>query len=392
MYFPALRAGKYTISSPLGRGNINSFPPRGRENTEKHPIRETEGGKAVKYFEKCLVPALVCLGLFLVFSLVSGNQKPYTATTFVMDTVATQTVYGRRGAEAASAVEDALRGMDARLSLYNGTGDIARLAQSAGSGEPVAVDPQTYALLEQSQALAAQTEGAFQLTVGPLTLAWGISGDTPRVPAQQEIDALLPLVDDAGLFLQDGTARLCTAGQAVDLGGVAKGAACDTAKALYTQYGISSALCWVGGSSIYAHGTKPDGSLWRIGFRDPAGDGHTSIASFEIRDAAFATSGGYERYFERDGVRYQHILDPQTGRPAQTDIVSIGILAESGLAADLWSTALFVQGKEKALAYFAAGGEGLLLDEAGNLYVSAALQSSFSRADGAGEQYQIIFL
>lgn len=346
----------------------------------------------MQYFRKGLVPALICLCLFLVFSLVSNNQKPYTATTFVMDTVATQTVYGRKGEQAASAVEKALREMDARLSLYEKNGDIARLAQGAGSGEPVTIDPQTYALLVQAKTLAAQTEGAFQLTIGPLSLAWGISGDAPHVPPQQEIDALLPLVDDGGLILQNGTARLSVTGQAVDLGGAAKGAACDQAKVLYEQYGISSALCVMGGSSIYAHGTKPDGSLWRLGFRDPAGDGNSSLASFAIRDAAFATSGGYERYFELDGVRYQHILDPETGAPVQTDIVSVGVLAESGLAADIWSTALFVQGKEKALAYFSAGGEGMLLDEEGNLYVSAALQESFILADGAAERRRVVFL
>lgn len=346
----------------------------------------------MRYFRKCLIPALVFLGLFLLFSLVTGSRKPYTANTFVMDTLATQTVYGRNGMQAASAVEETMREMDAALSLYAETGDIVRIAQNAGSGEPVAIGAQTYALLSQAKALSAQSEGAFQLTIAPLSLAWGISGDAPRVPSSEELARLLPLVDDNDLILQDGTARLAKAGQAVDLGGVAKGAACDRARELYTEYGIRSALCWVGGSSIYAHGTKPDGTRWRLGFRDPSGDANTSIASFEVCDAVFATSGGYERFFEKDGVEYQHILDPQTGRPAQTDIVSIGILSESGLEADFRSTALFVQGKEKALAYFMAGGEGILLDDTGNLYVSAALQDSFRWTSGKEGTYRVIFL
>ena len=227
---------------------------------------------------------------------------------------------------------------------------------------------------------SAQAGGAFELTIAPLALAWGITTDAPRVLQQDEIDALLPLVDDSGLLLESGTARLQRPGQAVDLGGIAKGAACDVAKEVYDEYGIRAALCWLGGSSIYARGVKPDGEAWRLGFRDPKEEESVSLASFEIRDAVFCTSGGYERYFEQDGVRYHHILDPATGRPAQSDIVSIGILCENGAEADFWSTALFVQGREKALEYFETGGEGLLLDEDNTLYVSKALQASFELA------------
>lgn len=144
--------------------------------------------------------------------------------------------------------------------------------------------------------------------------------------------------------------------------------------------------------AAFARGVKPDGEAWRLGFRDPKEEESVSLASFEIRDAVFCTSGGYERYSEQDGVRYHHILDPATGRPAQSDIVSIGILCENGAEADFWSTALFVQGREKALEYFETGGEGLLLDEDNTLYVSKALQASFELAAEAEGAYHVVFL
>lgn len=331
---------------------------------------------------------LVCVGFFLA----ARTQKPYVATTFLMDTAVTQTVYGRNARQASDAVEHTLREMDARLSLYSETSETALLAQGAGSGEMIAINADTASLLMRAKELSAQSSGAFQLTIGPLSLAWGISGDSPRVPSSAEIDTLLPLVDDDMLVVEKNAARLCKKGQAIDLGGVAKGAACDRAKAIYEQYHIRSALFWAGGSSIYAHGTKPDGTLWRLGFRDPDGDGMSSLASFEICNAFFATSGGYERYFEQGGERFQHILDPQTGRPAETDIVSIGIMADSGIEADFWSTTLFVQGKEKALQYFASGGEGLFLDDTGNLYVSHSLKDSFAWSNAEQQRYQVIFL
>lgn len=337
--------------------------------------------------------AAALLGVVSFFVLRTAQEKrEWSSSVFVMDTVVNQRVYGARGQEAMEAAERSLRELDALFSLYREDSDIARLAASAGSGKAVAVDERTYTLLSEAKVLGSQTDGAFRLTVAPLSLAWGVASDSPRVPPQQEIDALLALVDDDDLILRDGTAALRRAGQSVDLGGVAKGAACDAIKSLYDAYGIRSALCWVGGSSIYARGAKPDGTAWRLGFRDPSGEEGASLASFEIRDAVFCTSGGYERFFEEDGVRYHHILDPSTGRPAETDVVSVGVLSESGAQADLWSTALFVQGTEKALDYFSGGGEGILLDSENNLYVSKALQESFRLTASDSARYHVVFL
>lgn len=338
--------------------------------------------------------AVVLLGTACLFAIHTARSSKETASTiFVMDTAVSQRVYGANGQKAVDAAEGVLREMEALFSLYRPESDVSRLAASAGSGEAVPVDARTYALLQKAKILCAQTDGAFCLTIAPLSLSWGIATDTPRVPPQEEIDRLLLLVNDDDLFLQDGAACLQRAGQAVDLGGIAKGAACDAIRELYDACEIHSALCWVGGSSIYARGEKPDGTGWRLGFRDPSGEETASaLASFEIRDAVFCTSGGYERYFEEDGVRYHHILNPATGYPVQTDILSVGVLSESGAEADLWSTALFVQGTEKALEYFANGGEGILLDSAGHLYVTKALQSSFELTAQDAGRYQVIFL
>lgn len=337
--------------------------------------------------------AVILLGTACFFAIrTAQNSRESASTIFVMDTAVSQRVYGANGQKAIDAAEQTLREMESLFSLYRPESDIARLAASAGSGEAVAVDARTYALLQEAKTLCKETDGAFRLTIAPLALAWGIATDAPRVPSQQEIDQYLPLINDDDLILHDGAACLRQAGQAVDLGGVAKGAACDAIKELYDAYGIRSALCWVGGSSIYARGEKPDGTGWRLGFRDPSDETASALASFEIRDAVFCTSGGYERYFEENGVRYHHILDPATGYPVQTDILSVGVLSESGAAADLWSTALFVQGTEKALEYFANGGEGILLDDTGHIYVSKTLQSSFQLTAQDADRYEVIFL
>lgn len=170
-----------------------------------------------------------------------------------MDAVADQKVYGPNGEKAIAAAEQAFREMENRLSVYKEGSDIARLNAAAGSGEAVAVEAQTYALLSQAKTLSAQAGGAFELTIAPLALAWGITTDAPRVLQQDEIDALLPLVDDRGLLLESGTARLQRPGQAVDLGGIAKGAACDVAKEVMTNMASVRRCAGLAGAA-FTHG------------------------------------------------------------------------------------------------------------------------------------------
>lgn len=346
----------------------------------------------MKNMKKKAMAAAAFLLLCAIGVYTAANNRMVSAASFVMDAVVDQKGYGWNAQKAIHAAEKTFRQMEKTLSLYEEKSDIARINRAAGSGEGVAIEASTYALLEQAKQLGKSGQEGFCITIAPLSLAWGITSDAPRVPETAQIRQLLDLVNDDDLILEAGTARLRKKGQAIDLGGIAKGAACDAAKQVYDQYGVRSALCWIGGSSIYARGTKPNGEPWRLGFRDPAVKESVSVASFEIKDAVFCTSGGYERNFEKDGVQYHHILDPKTGYPVKSDIVSIGVLCENGAEADFRSTSLFVQGKQAALSYFENGGEGLLLDEEGVLYVSRGLQSSFRLSPEYEGRYRVINL
>lgn len=343
-------------------------------------------GTGQKRLRLALAAVLVTvLATGIVFAVLrSRNGRAHTAMGFAMDTVVTQTVYGPRAEAAARAVNQRLAQLEDELSLYRPSSEIAALNAAAGGG-PVAVSQGSLQLLQRALTLEAGLQGAFQLTVAPLTQLWNITGEEPHLPTQQEIDALLPLVDDGCLQLDGshGTARLAKKGQAVDMGGIAKGYACDQARLVYLENGVRHALLSIGGN-ICAVGGRPDGQPFRIGFRDPNGGESSYIASFLLRDGVVAVSGGYERYFEKDGVRYHHILDPHTGFPAQSDIVSVGVVCDEGAAADLWSTALFCLGRDWALDWMrSADAAVLLLDNTGTLYVSAALQEGFLAEDPA---------
>lgn len=319
-------------------------------------------------------------------------ETQYTDTTYAMSTVITQAVYGKNAETAIAQVNTALREYETRLSLFSDTSEIAKI--NAGAGTPVAVSDETYALVSRALELSAQSERAFDLTIAPLTLLWGITGENPKVPAQSAIDALLPLVDDTAVKLdpEKKTVQLA-AGQALDLGGIAKGNACTAAQKIYEEQGIASAVLNIGGN-VYVKGTKPDGSLYRVGFRDPNGDASSYIASLALKDQVLAVSGGYERYFVENGKKYCHILNGQTGWPVESDIVSVGILTSDGTLADFLSTTLYVWGEEKSLAWAAAQDDVqiLLLDNKGTLYASKGLEGNLELTEEAQQTYTIQYI
>lgn len=329
-----------------------------------------------------LVLVIAILAMIFVRFQEYQNKTAYTSSAYLMSTITTQKVYGTSARDIMKQTETFLLEFEQEQSLYVESSDINKINAAAGQGA-VEVSQRTYDLLQKAKELSASSEGTFTVTIAPISMAWGITQKDPHVLSQEEIDTLLPLVNDENLVLENGTAQLQQENQAIDLGGIAKGAACDLVREFYIENKVNSALIDLGGSTIYAHGRKPDGTLFRIGFRNPSLDAQSSIVSFTIENQVFATSGGYERYFEEDGVRYQHIFDPKTGKPAESDIISIGVLKENGIEADFYSTMLFVAGKEKALEYMRNGGAVVFLDNENQLYVSQVFADSLEVVDSS---------
>lgn len=346
----------------------------------------------------CAVLAAVILIGFGIYNNI--KDKAVNSTSFVMDTVVTQTVWGPAAKKAAAQAEELLQTLEAELSLYSESSEIAAVNAAAGQSA-VAVSGRTFALLDTALTLGAQSDGFFQVTVAPLSRLWNVMDAEPVVPAQSEIDAALALVDDTAVMLdtQAQTVQLIGPGQALDLGGIAKGYACDLLREAYLKSGVKHALTSIGGN-ICAVGGNTDGTPYRIGFRDPKGGVGSYMASFLISDGVVAVSGAYERFFEQDGVIYHHIIDPHTGYPAVSDIVSVGVVwpadAEQaqtlypGASADHWSTTLFCWGREKTLEWMKTSPAGvLLLDDTGTLYVSESLKDGFKTYD---ETQEVVFV
>lgn len=221
-------------------------------------------------------------------------------------------------------------------------------ALNHAEGSPITVSPEIADMLHTAKTVYEQTGGALDLTVYPIVKTWGFIDSAHTVPTADEIEALksVPCFDEVDIDIHTVT---MPAGTEVSFGAVAKGAMAERAKLIVKDYGIKSAFLSLGGN-VQTIGTKPDGSNWRIGVQDPNNlSGYLGIVS--IGEQAVVTSGSYQRYFEADGKTYHHIIDPKTAAPAESGLVSVTVLCDSGTMADCLSTSLFILGEEAAIEY-----------------------------------------
>lgn len=284
----------------------------------------------------------VCgLALLLVFTLCGCGAQRQTGEWFAMDTVMTAAVYG--SADALDAVEAETYRLDALLAAQKDDSEIAAVNDGAE-----VVSEETAALLRRALEIAAETNGAYDPTVYPLMRAWGFTDGNYRVPADAELDALLQTTGWTEVSV-DGTTASLPEGFALDLGGIGKGYAAGRCKEILKAHGVTSALLSLGGN-VSALGSKPDGTAWTVAIENP--DGGDYLGTVQIADQCVVTSGGYQRYFEQDGVRYWHILDPETGKPARSGMKSVTIVSADDTLADALSTALFVMGPERAADFW----------------------------------------
>ncbi len=201
----------------------------------------------------------------------------------------------------------------------------------------VTLDKETRRLLEFSRKVWELSKGTFDPTVGRLKLLWGFN-DKPHLPSPEDIEKALVFVGLKKLKVEEG--KIVSRGVVLDFSGFAKGYAVDRGAEVLLKRGIRSALIDAGGD-IRAVGTKPGGEPWRIGIKNPRGPGVVKV--LELKNSAVATSGDYENFFEKDGVRYHHLLDPRTGYPAR-GFESVTVISRTCMEADALATAIFVAG------------------------------------------------
>lgn len=267
--------------------------------------------------------------------LLCGCGEPNaTQTIFAMDTVMTFQVWGTDAPQAVQRISHTISDLESR---YN------RESLSRGAADP--------AVLQEALDLSRRTGGAFDPQLGSVTALWNFAAEDPKIPTAEQIrDAL-----------QEKT---------WDLGGALKGYAGQKCVDLLKEMQIDRAILNLGGN-VQTYGQKKDGTPWQVGIQNPQGGDPVGILAVE-GTASVVTSGDYQRFFEADGVRYHHILDPKTGYPARSGLRSVTVICRDGMTADCLSTALFVMGLEQGSAFWrdSLDFEAVFLTEDGKIYAT----------------------
>ena len=329
--------------------------------------------------------AVALLAVFAMLLCGCGKSSPaIEGTYFAMDTVMSVTAYGDTDLMSADILA-MLTEWDAKWSVTDERSEI----YAANHGEEIQLSPETAELIHFALDMNGITYGALDITMYPVLREWGFTTGEYHVPDERRIDELLELTGCEKVKLSQADMLSLADGTQIDLGAVAKGYMGDLLSDKLRNEGVTSALLDLGGN-VHTIGSNPDGSPWRLGIRDPFGGGN--IAVLKLSDKAAVTSGGYERYFTEDGVDYCHILDPETGRPADSGLASVTIIGEQGRLCDALSTAVYVMGMENAVQLWQelGGFDMILITDEGDLFITEGLEGIFTPTDSFNGELQII--
>ena len=315
--------------------------------------------------------------LFLSGCSENSSDDREMRSRLVMDTKVDVTLFGVSSQEATAVANEMFEEMERLeniLSRHISGSDISRINDAAGKNW-VSVEPETVDVLKESIAAAELTEGVFDPTVGILLRLWGFGTEDPKVPSPDELEHALQLVgyDYIQIDEENNKVFLTQPGMNIDVGGIAKGYVVDRGQDVTAEAGIKAVFINAGGD-ISIRGSRPQGGKWRVAIQDPDNP-QEWIAIIEMEEGSIATSGDYQRFFEQEGVIYHHILDPFTGFPAR-HVTSVTVTGPSTSMVDALTTGIFVLGVERGLDLLEAlpGYEGLIVDNDGELYITAGLE------------------
>ena len=304
----------------------------------------------------------LCIFIILILiisnliSCTNNKNQYYEKSNIVMDTVVTLSAYGANSKEAVEESFKRLNEINEMASTNISTSDIYKINSSSGI-EYVKVRPEILKMIETSIEYSKLSDGAFDITIGPIINLWGIGTDNEKIPSEEEIKSKLQLVgyDKISINENDSSVRLEKQGMSIDLGGITKGFAVDEVLKIYKKYNIENGLINLGSSSIYALGKNKDNNDWSVGIKNPRSEeANEYMGVIKLSDESLSTSGDYERYFIKDNKRYHHIIDPKTGYPVDNSVISDTIVVNddtqnSGMQADILTTTVYTLGSEKGL-------------------------------------------
>ncbi|MCX7658193.1 MAG: FAD:protein FMN transferase [Oscillospiraceae bacterium] len=311
---------------------------------------------------------ILILTASLSFSGCKTDMQEASQTEEIFGTIVSVKAYGENAEGAVFAAFEKARELEKIFSLTITDSEINYVNQNAFK-DAVKVSDDMFYLACRADYFSRLSGGAFDYTIGKLVDLWGIGNDWARVPKTSEIDPLVGLHDYKNIVIdsQNHEIKFKTDTAMLNFGAIAKGYIADEMKSEILKYGVKSALLNLGGN-VLAIGKKPDGSLWRIGIANPFNPSN-NIAFVEVADCSVVTSGNYEKYFEEDGVRYHHILNPETGFPSKSGLAGTTVISPVSADCDALSTATFILGVEKSVELIESlnGVEAIFISENGDI-------------------------
>ncbi len=292
--------------------------------------------------------------------------KKETITFFSMDTVMELTAFGENAKSGILMAEQEINRLSSIFDRGEGASELFLLNEK-GEGK---LSEELATILAHALFLSEETDGAFDPTLAAYSDLWGFYGGDYRLPTQEELSSVVSGWEKVTL----NDAEISLGGVKLDLGGIAKGYASDRAREVLLEQGITSAILSLGGN-VMTIGGKPNGDPWTVAVTDPQNPSGY-IGTVKVKDSAVVTSGNYERYFERDGVRYHHILDPKTGCPVENELASVTVITHKGTEADALSTAFYVMGMERTMEYLKEheGIEVLFITKENQVYLTDGIE------------------
>ncbi|MDD4295641.1 MAG: FAD:protein FMN transferase [Ruminiclostridium sp.] len=342
---------------------------------------------------KRLLYLVIFLLLFIVNACTIKNFEPVVRSNFLLNTIVEITLFeDEKNSEIMlSDMFNEIQIYENKYSRYVLGSDIAKINESPGV--PVSVSKDTIDMIEKSIYFSEISNGLFDISIGALVDLWNINSDNPRVPQQNEIYAAMQNVDYKDIILdkENSTVTLSKNGVLLDTGALAKGYITDKLVMYLKEKKVDSAILNLGGN-LYLYGSKKDGSAWNIGIRNPFGYQGDYIGTVSVKNLSVVTSGIYERYFEEDGIRYHHILNPMTGYPENNNLASVSIITESSTMADGLSTTTFLLGLKEGMALVESleGVEAIMVTRDKKIYLSSGIKNGEMRFKLTNEDYTLV--
>lgn len=298
---------------------------------------------------KRILAAIVAVALLSGLSGCSAlsKKRDLTYSDTLFDTVIKVEILDYSDEEVIKGCEDICKKYDAMFSKTDENSEISKINQAAG--QPVEVSDDMITIIKKGLYYSRLSQGAFDITIGSVSNLWDFKSEEPVIPAADAVAAAKNHVNFLNIILKNNTVTLTDPNTQLDVGAIAKGYIADRLKDYLKENGVKHAVINLGGN-VLTLGTKADGSDYNIAIQKPFDKSGEAIASVKISDKSVVTTGNYQRYFEKDGKIYHHVLDPKTGMPCETDLYSVSIITVSSLTADALSTVCFLKGYQEALA------------------------------------------